>query len=254
MNPEPRTDPDLLDSVAVDDRSVRLELLRPAEIERALANGSIVYVPLGTIEWHSHHLPVGLDGLTAHGVCLRAAAGYGGLVYPPLYVGTGGGHRDYPWTVMLPDPAPIVTMVELVLRRLADFGVRTVVLFSGHFADEQLSMIAGIARRWNVSSANMRVVAYGINQIEGLGVAPDHAGVFETTMLNALWPDRVAIDELAELDPLHPVTDDWDDARHGADHPLRGVFGPDPRRFDPTASAPMLRKAARWLAVQADRP
>ena len=84
-----------------DHQNVRLELLTPSEIRTALAARSVVYVPLGTYEWHGEHLPIGLDALTAHGICLEAAARDGGLVCPPLYYGTGGGHSAYPWTIMV---------------------------------------------------------------------------------------------------------------------------------------------------------
>ena len=80
----------------------QLELLRPGQIAAEMALCPRIWLPLGTIEYHSHHLPVGLDGLQAHGLCLDAARIGGGLVYPPLWWGTGGGHSDYPWTVMLP--------------------------------------------------------------------------------------------------------------------------------------------------------
>jgi creatinine amidohydrolase len=63
---------------------VRLELLLPHEIRARLNDRAVVYLPLGTIEWHCEHLPVGLDALTAHGVCLGAATQDGGLVYPAL--------------------------------------------------------------------------------------------------------------------------------------------------------------------------
>ena len=109
---------------------VRLELLRPHEIEDALARNSTVYLPLGTIEWHCTHLPVGLDGLTAQGVCERAALDHGGLVFPTLYFGTGGGHSQYPWTVMMPSGDPICALLEHALARLEEFGVRQAVLFA----------------------------------------------------------------------------------------------------------------------------
>ena len=39
--------------------------LFPDEIAAALERAPILLLPLGTIEWHSHHLPLGLDGLVA---------------------------------------------------------------------------------------------------------------------------------------------------------------------------------------------
>jgi creatinine amidohydrolase len=62
--------------------SRQLERLRAHEIRDRLAERSVVSLPLGTIEWRCEHLPVGLDALTAHGVCLRAAALDGGSFIP----------------------------------------------------------------------------------------------------------------------------------------------------------------------------
>jgi creatinine amidohydrolase len=230
---------------------VQIELLRPDEIETALRGNSTVYLPLGSIEWHSAHLPVGLDGLTAHGVCVRAAAASGGLVYPALYFGTGGGHGNYPWTVMMPEADQIRSLLEHALARLADFGVRRAVLFSGHFADDQLQMIADLAAWWNATGGEMTVVARGVNMVEGVAIRPDHAGVFETTMLYALWPDRVDLSRLPPVDSGQLLTDDFDEARHDPAHPLWGVFGPDPRRFDAQLAPALLGRAAEWLAEQA---
>ncbi|MBK8504013.1 MAG: creatininase family protein [Saprospiraceae bacterium] len=39
-------------------------------------------MPLGAIEWHGLHLPIGLDSMTSHGICLRVADRVGGLVMP----------------------------------------------------------------------------------------------------------------------------------------------------------------------------
>jgi creatinine amidohydrolase len=231
-------------------QAVQIELLRPSEITAALSRESTVYLPLGTIEWHCRHLPVGLDGLTAHGVCIRAALDHGGLVYPPLYFGTGGGHGEYPWTVMMPDPSAIVAMVNAALARLAEFGVQRAVVFTGHFADEQLDMVDAIAADWNSRQSAMRVVGTGINRAEGLAIAPDHAGVFETTMLHALWPDRVDLNELKPVDAARPLNDDFADTRHDHDHELWGVLGPDPRRFDPSLGPELLTATATWLAAQ----
>jgi creatinine amidohydrolase len=233
-------------------RIVRLELLRPNEIRTALSENSTVYMPLGTIEWHCLHLPVGLDGLTAQGVCERAATDHGGLVYPALFFGTGGGHGSYPWTVMMPEETHIRALIEFALHRLHEFEVQRVVLFTGHFAPEQLEMIADIAASWNAKPSTLQVVARGINMVEGVSIPPDHAGVFETTVLSALWPDRVDLGELAPLDQTSPGKDDPDDfgdSRHDPEHPLWGVFGPDPRNFDPSQSEELLVSIANWIAA-----
>ena len=55
---------------------------------------------------------MGLDGLQADGLGLDAADLVGGLVYPPLYWGTGGGQGAYSWTVMMPEAADIAAILR----------------------------------------------------------------------------------------------------------------------------------------------
>ena len=126
---------------------VRIERLLPRDIESAVAASPVVYLPLGTYEWHGQHLPVGLDALTAYGVCCRAARRDGGLVCPPLYYGTGGGHALYPWNVMMEDDDAIAALLSKTMHRMQAFGIRLLILFSGHFAPAQLAMIAPRGRR-----------------------------------------------------------------------------------------------------------
>ena len=226
----------------------RLEYLLPHEIRARLAERPVVYLPLGTIEWHCEHLPVGLDGLTAHGLCLRAATQDGGLVYPALYFGTGGGHSLYPWTVMMDSENEIAGQIGKTLGRLEDFGVQAAVLFSGHFAPRQLAMIDEIAAAWNAAGWAMKVIATAVNRIDGLPFGPDHAGLFETTLLGGLWPGRVQIDRLptVEAAPLAP-DDVWEAGRHDPAHPLWGIVGPDPRDYDPPQGPPLVTACVNWL-------
>jgi creatinine amidohydrolase len=234
--------------------SVQAELLLPHEVAEALAERSVVYLPLGSIEFHAAHLPIGLDGLTAHGVCLRAAARGGGIVLPTLFHGVGGGHADYPWTIMAASPQPIRALLEQSLRRLGDFGVRTVVLFSGHFADEQLALIDEVAADWNVAHPGPQVLPLAVNRAQAR-LAPDHAGVFETSLLAALWPERVQLQRLpglAEAPSVDPGGDVQGPQRHDPEHPLYGVFGPDPRRFDPDRAADLLAEVVSWTVAQVD--
>jgi creatinine amidohydrolase len=170
----------------------RLERLRPSEIAERLAERSVVFLPLGTLEFHAQHLPIGLDALNAEGICLRAASASGGLVYPTLYYGTGGSHASFPWSVIMPAGAEIDALLAHSLDRLDALGVALAVLFTGHFAPDQVAVVKGVADRWNAQGRRMRALGLAVNEPADLPIGPDHAGRFETTLLHSMWPDRVA--------------------------------------------------------------
>ena len=45
---------------------VRLERMRPDQIDATKARRTAIYLPFGALEWHGVHNPVGLDALKAH--------------------------------------------------------------------------------------------------------------------------------------------------------------------------------------------
>lgn len=229
---------------------VAADRLTPQQIEERLSAASVVYLPLGSLEFHGPHLPIGLDALTAYGLCLRAAAAGGGIVLPTVHQAVGGEHGRYPWTVMSDAPDAIETLLTETLSRLSDFGVRRVVLLSGHFADEQRDLITRVADRWNGSDAELRVVARTLGQAPQPPVAPDHAGRFESLLLHSLAPELVHVDALPdpETHPAPAGEDPFGQDRHRADHPLHGVFGPDPRRLDVDAAAGLRDHLVAWIA------
>jgi creatinine amidohydrolase len=228
----------------------RYERMLPYQLRAECAKRPVAYVPLGTYEWHGEHLPVGLDSLTSHGLCLRAAEQDGGIVLPPLYYGTGGGHGDYPWSMMPPEPHDIGRLLAFTLRKLKSFGVKLVILFSGHFPSEQLAMIDRLAA--SEGDGSMKVEACAVNRMEGLSIGPDHAALFETTLLAALHRTLVQIDKLPAM-ASHPFPADEDPfgpQRHDPNHPLYGIFGPDPRLFQEKAAAELLTKSVNWLVAR----
>lgn len=232
----------------------QLELLRPGQIAEAMAQCPRIWLPLGTIEYHSHHLPVGLDGLQAHGLCLDAAEIAGGLVYPPLWWGTGGGHGTYPWTVMMPAADEITAILMFTLRRLAALGVQQAVLFTGHFADEQLAMIASVAANWNAGGGPMVTIARGVNGHAGAPLPPDHAGLFETTLVAAYHPQTVDMSRLPAASLMEAGEDPYGTQRHDPGHSLHGIFGADPRGFQPDRAPGLRRAMAEWLAGSVGQP
>ncbi len=240
------------DAATVAPREVRAELLSFAELDSAIALSPLAYLPLGSLEFHGAHLPIGLDALNAHGVCAGAARITGGVVLPTLYQGTGGEHSDYPWTIMMPSSSVIRSILTQTLVRLEDFGVRGAVLFTGHFAGEQSAMIDTIADEWNaVTGRTMHVTATGVNRCPVSPIPPDHAAEFETTLLHSLHRDLVHIDKLPsaiERPAVDPDGNLMGSQRHDPTHALWGIFGPDPRAFDPAASEELLDVLVAWLA------
>src|SRR2546428_10781303 len=72
-------------------RTVHYELMRPPEIVRERSRLPLVFIPIGPIEWHGPHLPMGMDGLHAHMVAVDVAQQVGGVVLPAYYIGSETG-------------------------------------------------------------------------------------------------------------------------------------------------------------------
>lgn len=64
--------------------------LTPAEFKTRLAECPVAYLPLGTLEWHGDHLPLGSDGLQSAGFFKILAEETGGIVMPMLFIGPDG--------------------------------------------------------------------------------------------------------------------------------------------------------------------
>jgi creatinine amidohydrolase len=238
------------EQVALD--ACRLELLRPDEIAARLALRPVVYLPIGTLEFHGGHLPIGLDALNAHEICLRAAARGGGVVYPALYYGTGGTHGGYPWTITMPAGDEIRALLDRSLARLGELGVRLAVLFTGHFPVEQIAIVEEAAAAWNAGGRGMLALGLSLSNVEGALLAPDHAGRFETTLLQAHLPGRVALARLPARDPEDGPDGPFGPARNDPAHPLWGVVGPDPRQADPAEGPALLDACVSWVLAKAD--
>lgn len=230
---------------------VRAERLSYLEIQERIDRKSLVYLPLGAIEFHGPHLPVGLDGLTAHGICVAAAQKQGGIVLPTFFYGTGGEHSDYPWTIMLESPDPVESVLATSMKRLQDLGVEKSVIISGHFALEQRAFLKAFALEWSAVPGNsMKVIALSVAEFEDSPVEPDHAAAFESMLLHSIDPNLVHTERLPDLVKYPCVDPDGNPFgahRHNPGHPLWGAFGPDPRTAD-LANGETVRNAyVSWL-------
>jgi creatinine amidohydrolase len=110
----------------------RYQELRPDQLQEMVRTAPVAYWPLGLIEHHGWHLPIGLDGLKAEHICMRVADRTGGALLPTMWWGALGGHRDFMWTHYQPAEAAGAILARTV-EQLVTYGFRAIVLFAGHY-------------------------------------------------------------------------------------------------------------------------
>ena len=194
-------------------REVRLEFLRPKEINQAQTACPTIFQPLGTIEWHGVHNVVGVDAVKAHALCVRAAQKGGGLVSPTLYGGVGG--LNQPHTFIMDPENNIFSRLlrpwlEQLCREMARDGFRAIIILTGHYGAAQQIVVRETAVRM---SRALAVPVLGTPEYMlalDVGYTGDHAAWGETSLMMHLYPDTVDLSRLGE--PPH-----------------QGVGGRDPR-------------------------
>jgi len=221
---------------------VRIDRLRPGEIAAAMARAPIAWVPLGALEYHADHLPIGTDGVTGEGLLLRAAQRVGGVVLPWSYLTFGT--LALPWSLRF-EPALVAETLRQTLRQLPQHGVRLAVVHTGHAPLDLLHLIKRVCAEVSMQIDGFH--AMGLCYLElnaalrtGIGtdwpVTVDHGSTMETSWTAALAPDLVAIDRLPD-DP---------------DAGVLGVYGPNPRfTVDAAQGDAQIEAAATLLADRA---
>ncbi|KAA5835070.1 creatininase family protein [Saccharopolyspora hirsuta] len=183
---------------------VRYDRLLPAEFDARLATAPVAYVPVGSLEWHSAHLPYGVDTDKATAICERAAAAHGGIVLP----GSPWGFMQGSWRGATHPglrPETIFNLYADVLRGLSTVGFKAAIVVSGHWTTKQTIPISCALEQVRHETGLRGLVTFdGSDDDCGfdpeLGLDMDHAGALETSVYGALFPENVHLDRLSALD------------------------------------------------------
>jgi creatinine amidohydrolase len=177
----------------------RYQDLRPDKLAEVVRASPIAFWPLGLLEHHGWHLPIGLDGLKAEGICTRVAERTGGILLPTMWWGARGGHGDFLWTHYQPEEASEAILARTV-QQLIVYGFRAIVLLAGHYPWTTL-----LERHLPaLQSAHPEVLLLWGTEMEiaeGVRLPGDHAAREETSYGLALFPQFV------ELEALRPGRD-----------------------------------------------
>lgn len=107
------------------------------EVKRLAESGrALLILPVGVVEEHGAHLPLGMDSFAAEVYTASAAphleeAGYEVVVAPTINYGVARAAIDFPGTLSL-EPETLRSMVVEIGRSLARHGLNRLVILNGH--------------------------------------------------------------------------------------------------------------------------
>lgn len=200
----------------------------------------VIYLPVGALEQHGPHLPLGTDAMLSTAVAADTAAAVGGLVAPTLSYGyksqpkCGGGQHFCGTTSV--DAATLIGSVRDAVREFARHGVTKLVFVNGHY-ENQWFLIEGIdlGLRELGPQAKLQVLRLEYWDFlteqtlasvfpEGFpGFALEHAAVIETSLMLHYHPSLVRQDLIPADPPADfPPYDVYPTKRHWV--PLSGVL------------------------------
>jgi creatinine amidohydrolase len=198
-------------------QSIRMETMRPDEVHQRWQESPIAFVPIGCIEYHGPHLPLGVDGMTAHAVCMDAAERVGGVVHPISYLANGC--LDLPYTLTYP-PSVVEAWARAITEQLHHRGAELVVLLTGHGPLDLIHLLKRVARDLDRRGARV----YGLCYLELNAARLDGPVVGEPTVI-----DHASTVETSWMMAHHPALVDLSMLPDDPDAATVGVYGRNPR-------------------------
>lgn len=201
---------------------IRLEEMVPEELLRVQREKKAVFLPIGSMEWHGPHMGMGMDTMHAERVALRLAEEIGGAVFPPLYIGTEterteeslkrlgfSGHEkikgmDFPANAVKSCYWPAKLFYRIVkeqVRMLRGMGFSRIVILNGHASAAQKELLGRICEEEKAEGAMLISITVLFQEC---GVGLGHAGLAETSIMQAVRPDAVDLEKLPpKPEPLY---------------------------------------------------
>ena len=169
-----------------------------------LAADTVAVLPVGAVEQHGPHQPLGVDAMLIEGVVQEALsqlpASVPVLFLPPQNIGFSVEHSNYAGTLSL-SPATLIALWKELGACVARAGIKKLLLLNGHGG--QVSMMDIVARELRIQHGLLVYSASWFGLVDDaanqqfcahehrFGV---HGGEVETSMLLHLAPQTVHMD------------------------------------------------------------
>lgn len=186
--------------------AVQQLLARP---ERKLA-----IIPVGSVEAHGPHLPLGTDTFISIEVALRSARelasqGYIAVRFPPLHYSVTDWAKAFSGTVSIGSSTSEALVVETAKAARA-MGFDRVVLTNAHLEPAHIATLRAAAKRFADETGTELVFPDKTRRkavarlTEEFQSGSCHAGQYETSLVLAIRPELVDLERAHEL-PAHVV-------------------------------------------------
>lgn len=210
---------------------LRYSELLPKQLAQAWEEGRPAIYPLGALEWHGDHLPLGLDLIVAEWFAEQLAMKTGGVLLPSSWAAITT--LPHPFSLQSPSTAqPLVW--ESILTGLAKSGCQKIMVISGHYAQGHLIELFNTCLK--IQEENTKRICLAGTPLQMLNNPNllDHAGRSEASQLLAIRPDLVALDQLGN--PAKPADS--------------AVLGPSPAESSAEEGRELLNQALEaWKAA-----
>jgi creatinine amidohydrolase len=182
-------------------------------VETAEQDGSILLVPVGSLEQHGQHLPTGTDTILATAAVQAGIDNVDDavpvLLAPPLWAGYSPHHRPFGGTITVEHDTFINTITEIV-DAAAGNGFDAVVFVNGHGGNKPLLSTAITVAGQEHPEIDVSTFLYldllgpETKELKASDVPGVHGGELETALLLAVRPNLVDEDLVSTTPQREP--------------------------------------------------
>jgi creatinine amidohydrolase len=180
----------------------RLDELTSPQLAALRERRPVALWPVGAVEPHGPHAPLGTDTLISVGICARAARRLGdAVVLPPLPFGVTRYGAAFPGAVGISE-ATLRAVVLDVAAALEAQGFRRLAIVNNHFEPEQVATLRAAAQEAGALYLDLVRRASAQRLTDEFRRGSAHAGRYETSLVLADAPQLVDREEMERLPAL----------------------------------------------------
>ncbi len=216
----------------------------------------VCLVPLGCLERHAHHLPVGTDKFIANELCRRVADLEPAVVFPDYFFTQILEGAHYPGCIALA-PDLILALLENVCEEIARNGLDKVVLVNAHGGNNNLLGFFAQAQLASQRDYVVYVLDHPPLPEEDKAAAQQwqttvdgHAGEIETSEILAIYPELVHMETVPEA-PEGMPQERLKALQDAGVYTGIWWYGDHPTHYRGDAHPASAEKGDRWLDVEA---